>query len=259
VGFNVLHPVADVVEGRFVCHVVHEQNPHRAPVVRCKKHTKSSATFVCCRTQQRRDPQRALLCACSTAKNSRSFPPGRQAFPMTALTAGDGAKSLLAGRVPDLKLDPLVVNQHFFDFEVDSARSATRVVRKHTHTLDTEHRGAPKLVYPIVVMKLDVKESSENRSKTQLFPTPGYQAKPHGLGSLTDSSSFPIRNLADHVLERSRWFHAPMITYVADSGHSTSESPFKERPKARPDTAQTRRYGESHHLPLSPISNNLIR
>jgi len=34
--------------------------------------------------------------------------------------AGDGAEALLAGGVPDLKLDRLAVEQHLFDLEVDS-------------------------------------------------------------------------------------------------------------------------------------------
>ena len=32
---DVLHPVPDVVERRLVCHVVHQQDTHGAPVVGC--------------------------------------------------------------------------------------------------------------------------------------------------------------------------------------------------------------------------------
>jgi hypothetical protein len=37
----------------------------------------------------------------------------------TARTTGDSAEALLARGVPYLKFDPLAVNQHFLDFEIN--------------------------------------------------------------------------------------------------------------------------------------------
>lgn len=149
-------------------------------------------------------------------------------------TAGDGAEPLLARGVPNLQLDPFVVEEHLLDLEVDpvlvvvlekgvvldsfqalwtkgcahthyaharsvlpSQATAAHCVRASSiyhqtnhrfcyapppltatrtraHTRARAHTSAKKRrqTHPMVVMKLGVKLSSENRSSRQLFPTP---------------------------------------------------------------------------------------
>ena len=97
-------------------------------------------------------------------------------------TTGDSAEALLARCVPDLQLDPFVVQQNLLDLEVDPAGGQysldTTLMRGKRVLLNTKEReqrwlrSLQKCAHPMVVMKLDVKESSEKRRSTQLFPTP---------------------------------------------------------------------------------------
>ena len=93
------------------------------------------------------------------------------------LAACDSPDALLPSCIPNLQLDPLVVYHNLLDLEVNSAEE------KQCQNVSTSpafggavYPNAECSVndndYPIVVMKLEVKESSENLKSKQLFPTP---------------------------------------------------------------------------------------
>ena len=80
-----------------------------------------------------------------------------------------------------MKLHPLVVQQDLLDLEIYPVNSEQRVEGKVYASFQPTSQAAkikysPSRLggedYPIVVMKLEVNESSENRSRRQLFPTP---------------------------------------------------------------------------------------
>lgn len=96
-------------------------------------------------------------------------------------TAGDSAEAFLSSCIPDLQLNPFVVQHDFLDFEVNPAPDIptgnscmTAKLHRQDSCATSFHTGKKDLpwTYPIVVIKLDVKESSENLSSKQLLPTP---------------------------------------------------------------------------------------
>ena len=95
---NVSHPLSDVVERLVVNHIVHEQNAHRAAVVRCRK------------KGTRRGEYFALHSGKSTPRHV-----------CNCRTLCDGPEALLPRRIPDLQFDFLSVQVDGANFEVNPA------------------------------------------------------------------------------------------------------------------------------------------
>lgn len=119
---NVAHPIPDVVEGSLVRHIIHQQDAHGSSVVGCAKedHRLQAGLSwrISCpapwklsryRARRHRTANQQGSC-CQFMVLSRCVP-----------TASDCSEALLSCCVPYLKLDPLVVNKYFLDFEVNSA------------------------------------------------------------------------------------------------------------------------------------------
>ena len=87
---------------------------------------------------------------------------------------GDGSEPLLAGSVPNLQLDPLIVDVDCLDFEIDSCKHHGQPTNRNEEIC---HQGRSRWgrgwggSLPMVGMWLVGKWSSENRSKMQLLPT----------------------------------------------------------------------------------------
>ena len=90
------------------------------------------------------------------------------------LTCGYSSKTFLSSSVPYLQFDTLPIKFDCSYLEVDSEKHETYLNRTFQQSNKTRYKVKERKTYPMVVMKLVVKVSSEKRSNKQLFPTPAY-------------------------------------------------------------------------------------
>jgi len=99
--------------------------------------------------------------------------------------SGDGAEPLLTGGIPDLQLDALAIKFDRLDLEINAV---TGIIESRRVFM---RMSGDKTSYPIVVMKLVVNESSENRNSKQLLPTPEQREHSNLRYSMTKQRVLP--------------------------------------------------------------------
>ncbi len=163
---DVTHPVPDVGERGVVSDVVHQQNTHRAAVVCCAR-----------------------------------LPVGDMALgSLVCGGAAGGAPLVMVRKRSCPAVSQICSFTHLFSSRIFFIlKSMLRTGRAQRHAPPqgckvrrTARRAPPRRAHPIVVMKLDVNESSLKRSSRQLFPTPARLDKA-GLCPWTAAAAPPWR------------------------------------------------------------------